>query len=1143
MSSSERDVARDFEAWIRRRNELPETRETFYRLFSDFKAATGDKGKPARMLHLLLRIKALAWHDGKIVWRQQVETTEKLTAEERKGELATEFLHWLRRTNRLEECVDRVRFNDFFGDFKIEQGKTGAPGSALHVLVKRRDVKIVNEKFVWKDEKLGREFEAWLRSEHRLDQCKDRESFNDLFNDFKIAENKSGAPGSAFYALRITSLTMLDSGEIVWTELNPREVKQAEKLRERRLEEEDKFGCEVRPTAGVIDEKVVELGERAVFDFETNQPAEVQLTPKKYRLDLVGENKYRVSYSAPGPGIFGAKLVFSFFENSTECTITRHLRVRATRDLAALELLQPKEVYSKKPKKKSRARDNDDLKDVVKAPRRERGGNGALVGLKKHNIPSGFVEKLQDATYLISNGGTEGLIAPESDTEYVDRFRHALWAEEFAAREKLADLDCDVVLKDGRWLMLPAAYFEPRQLISSGDVVRLNAKYEGVVEESRGHSAGIYQTRIRHGMKHSNGAKVHVHFVLSRTTYRLAHQALDDAKDWHHLVFPASTTTLDDDGPQRLRPIIEEGPLMRKQYDRGLNKRQELAVTAMLDRSSKPFILFGPPGTGKTRTLVEAAIRAVCAGYRVLVAAPTNYAADLACERLGEALGNREPMKRIYAYSREAPDHLKQWAVKYSDDDVVPQNGPVIVVATLVIVAKLRYMGRTAGSKFHYCMIDEAGCATEPATIGAFAGSLRKDGRLILAGDYKQLGPVILSPFAKRLGLQFSMLELVWRRTPEDIQDAIFNLRDDESSSESTEYGVLLKENYRSLPDIIAVPSARFYGSKLYSLRGSDVPLDLRRLLPEMTKSPVWFHGVAGLAQREGQSPSYFNADEALIIRDYLRQLSALDPATIGVIAPYQRQCEKIKSFRETQHIDVGSVEAFQGQERRVILVSTVRSDDGLLDDDTNVLGFVANAKRFNVAVTRAQDLLIIVGNPTTLEKDANWRHLMTFAKDRGTFFGDHWVPSHPSTSTATAPSPPRAIGRIGLLPDDQGLSDDSVDDDNNGDDDVDPPTSVDDVDEDDEEEELDRFLRNDVLRSDDDDDTGDEDDDSVDDETVDVQPNSRRRRLAAPLPHSEEEDEDDEDDVEGDEDSASDEELFSDVDDHESAASSYGSS
>merc|ERR1712226_146199 len=115
-------------------------------------------------------------------------------------------------------------------------------------------------------------------------------------------------------------------------------------------------------------------------------------------------------------------------------------------------------------------------------------------------------------------------------------------------------------------------------------------------------------------------------------------------------------------------------------------------------------------------------------------------------------------------------------------------------------------------------------------------------------------------------------------------------------------------------------------------------------------------------------------------------------PKEIGVITPYRRQVQKIRkkllehNFRD---VTVGSTEEFQGQERKVIIVSTVRSTPEYVNTDNQYkLGFLANPKRFNVAITRAKALLIIVGNPHILNQDPSWADLLNYAREKGCYSG-----------------------------------------------------------------------------------------------------------------------------------------------------------
>jgi superfamily I DNA and/or RNA helicase len=152
---------------------------------------------------------------------------------------------------------------------------------------------------------------------------------------------------------------------------------------------------------------------------------------------------------------------------------------------------------------------------------------------------------------------------------------------------------------------------------------------------------------------------------------------------------------------------------------------------------------------------------------------------------------------------------------------------------------------------------------------------------------------------------------------------------------------------------------------------------------------PVVFHGVKGSDEREGNSPSWFNPEEVQIVKEYVGLLvrgtrsNRVKPEEIAVITPYQKQAQKIRMLLKSHDygdIKVGSVDEFQGSERRVVIISTVRSTKEYLDFDAkHQLGFLSNPKRFNVAITRAQALLIVIGNPVVLEEDNNWSSFVRY--------------------------------------------------------------------------------------------------------------------------------------------------------------------
>ncbi|XP_037774698.1 putative helicase mov-10-B.1 [Penaeus monodon] len=166
---------------------------------------------------------------------------------------------------------------------------------------------------------------------------------------------------------------------------------------------------------------------------------------------------------------------------------------------------------------------------------------------------------------------------------------------------------------------------------------------------------------------------------------------------------------------------------------------------------------------------------------------------------------------------------------------------------------------------------------------------------------------------------------------------------------------------------------------------------------------PLIFHGVKGKDEREGNSPSFFNAQEVSQVMDYVKKLintrhNKVLPKEIGIITPYRQQVTKIRmqlhKIKNGNDIKVGSPEEFQGDERRVIIISTVRSNaDKLAYDLRHQLGFLQNCKRFNVSVTRAKALLIVVGCPEILSLDEHWGRLLSFIIEKGGYCGKEYFP------------------------------------------------------------------------------------------------------------------------------------------------------
>lgn len=285
---------------------------------------------------------------------------------------------------------------------------------------------------------------------------------------------------------------------------------------------------------------------------------------------------------------------------------------------------------------------------------------------------------------------------------------------------------------------------------------------------------------------------------------------------------------------------------------------------------------------------------------------------------------------------------------------------------------------------FTHIFIDEAGQACEPEALVPIKNLSDSKTNVVLSGDPKQLGPIIRSDIAVKLNFGVSLL------------DRLHEMPIYDETSQNGVTIVKLTRNFRSHEAILKFPNEKFYRGELTCEADKALTHSLLRWerLPK-PGFPVIFHALTGKDLREARSPSFFNIEEASQVKSYVQSLLGdklgLVNENIGIIAPYHAQCGKIRMLinQFAKGIKVGSVEEFQGQERRVIIISTVRSNLNFVQSDVrHTLGFVANPRRFNVAVTRAQALLIIVGDPMVLSLDPLWRSFLSYIYNNGGWIG-----------------------------------------------------------------------------------------------------------------------------------------------------------
>lgn len=507
-----------------------------------------------------------------------------------------------------------------------------------------------------------------------------------------------------------------------------------------------------------------------------------------------------------------------------------------------------------------------------------------------------------------------------------------------------------------------------------------------------GHEVKVRLFNPRDSSLLQKNKKFDINFHSQHWPLRCCHYALmiNSKRKWTQILYPELRA-----GYMHLKYDIDEwlNPNVAK------NEEQKQAVRSILNKTAypAPYIIFGPPGTGKTSTLVEAICQILNQHPMeyILVCAGSNAAADEVTKRLLQYVP-KNIVYRMYATSRlwSNVDPKIRPCANYVDQSTIflPKN---ILLLKKVIITTLVTSIRLISKNFHdnhfsYIFIDEASQATEPEMLIPLSvtsdvnklASTTLHAQLVIAGDPYQLGPIVRSKQIQQI-YGTSMLERLMRDcTPYKKQNGRYN----------SNYITKLLENYRNHECFLHIPNNEFYENELKTCGGSDTQIGLNWSELPNKNFPMIFQEVVGKEERCANR-SVFNEVEVLVTVKYVQMLVGkklgdrkLAYKDIGIITPFkQQQLEIIHqlAMNKQEDITVGTVETFQGQERTVIILSTVRSEI-FNHDGVEHIGFLSHPKRFNVALTRAKALMIIIGNPEVIGLNKYWRQLWDYCRENG---------------------------------------------------------------------------------------------------------------------------------------------------------------
>ncbi|TVY83658.1 putative helicase MOV-10 [Lachnellula suecica] len=507
---------------------------------------------------------------------------------------------------------------------------------------------------------------------------------------------------------------------------------------------------------------------------------------------------------------------------------------------------------------------------------------------------------------------------------------------------------------------------------------------------------------------------------------------------WKSMLFPVEANC-------KAQMNLNKGYFKRNYFDRELNWEQLKVIESVCeqDYGSLPFLVSGPPGTGKTKTLVELAVQLIKytdGVSHLLFCAPSDPAADTIVQRLSPHF----PPNQLFRLNRpsrafaEVPGavlpfcHIPDTTFNLPPFKQLMTYKIVVTTcrdASLLMYARMTnsdlysaeeglrssihpYSTQQSPTYLHWTalLMDEAAQAKEPEALIPLcvvaqpleSGNLLSTPLVVMAGDEHQLGP--------RTSLRSSPLKtsLFARLFARPVYASHPLARDKSGKAPPTLNSAMLPifrpafanliRNYRSHPAILAVPSSLFYADTLVpEATGTDYLASWSGW--KGRKWPVLFHNNLSDDDHEMDGGGWYNRGEVNIACGYAARLvetGLVEPQDVCIMSPFKAQVQRLrKTMRAAPYggvlwkVDIGPTEIFQGLERGVVIICTTRSRERFVEKDQEVgWGLIGMPNKMNVALTRAKYGLIVVGNRDILLQDPNWKAFLEFCERNGLMAG-----------------------------------------------------------------------------------------------------------------------------------------------------------